>query len=407
MKKLLLITSRNIYEPTGEYSLINRRAEALYKYYKMKTDIISFQSNNRINSCYKDLLDNSCYDIIISVGYSLVSILSSFKKLKIQTKKYLYNNMPEHIIVSGSLIGILYNILVNYKNKTHCKIYYDMHGCLEELIEYPHPKLKYKFLSYLFYKLYKIFERKLLNISNGVLIVSCYMKTYLMEKYNLGNLIKFYYIPCGIDKYFRESTDRIEYRKNWRNDIGLNGDDIVFVYSGGTSKWQMIDNIIELFESELKRIPNSKMCFFSRDIDVIKDKVIYKKYNLNNYVFISLDKNEVIKALTACDCGILLREETMTNKVAFPNKFSEYVAAGLNCIITTSLVSPAEIVSKYKIGYIYDINKNSNIAKEIESMIQIRNNNLIEFYKICDNVINYELNYEKNLEMFANDISNN
>ena len=45
----------------------------------------------------------------------------------------------------------------------------------------------------------------------------------------------------------------------------------------------------------------------------------------------------------------------MTNNVAFPNKYLEYVKSGLKIITTPYLHEIADQIKKYKIGYLYDM----------------------------------------------------
>lgn len=45
MKNILLITTRNVLETTGEYSYINTRAKGFYKFFHVKTEVFVFQKN--------------------------------------------------------------------------------------------------------------------------------------------------------------------------------------------------------------------------------------------------------------------------------------------------------------------------------------------------------------------------
>ena len=50
----------------------------------------------------------------------------------------------------------------------------------------------------------------------------------------------------------------------------------------------------------------------------------------------------------------MLRGTSATNAAAFPNKFSEYLAAGLYVVIGKGTIDPARVVSEYGLGAIVD-----------------------------------------------------
>ena len=61
--------------------------------------------------------------------------------------------------------------------------------------------------------------------------------------------------------------------------------------------------------------------------------------------------------LSACDFGWMVRENTITNQVASPVKFAEYLAAGLEVIIGEQLGDYSEYVVTNKAGFIWDSEK--------------------------------------------------
>ena len=46
-----------------------------------------------------------------------------------------------------------------------------------------------------------------------------------------------------------------------------------------------------------------------------------------------LEYEEMLEALCAFDFGFLLRNDSITNFVAFPNKYSEYINARLSIVV--------------------------------------------------------------------------
>jgi hypothetical protein len=67
-----------------------------------------------------------------------------------------------------------------------------------------------------------------------------------------------------------------------------------------------------------------------------------------------LDHAQVQEALNGCDYGIMVREDTITNRVASPTKFAEYLSSGLRIITSEGLGDFSELVSKEGAGVVLD-----------------------------------------------------
>lgn len=386
MSNILLITSRNIYENSGESSLVNRRNEAIYQKKNKKIDTIGI-TKDKFNRKKEYLEQFNCYNENLIFKYNKFNFLYKIFIFRKNLKKYLLEKKPKNIFISGfTLIFFYIDILINYKKTERVKYFYDMHGCTEEFEEY---LVKNKYLGKYINKFYSKIEKKSLELCDSIFIVSNSMKEYIERKYLIFNK-EYYFIPCGIDETF---INRAYLRRKWRKTFGILDNEKVFLYSGGTSKWQQIDESIKLYENEFKKL-NYKMVIFSKNIEEINN--ILKKMNLNkeNYIIKSLKLNELIDALTIGDIGIMLREKTMTNLVAFPNKFSEYIKSGLLVLASENVEEQKKIIIEYGIGKIKE--KNSIEKIEIEARERLRN--LEEFYKKCDQLIKDKLSYEKNVD---------
>lgn len=385
MSNILLITSRNIYENSGESSLVNRRNEAIYQKKNKKIDTIGI-TKDKFNRKKEYLEQFNCYNENLIFKYNKFNFLYKIFIFRKNLKKYLLEKKPKNIFISGfTLIFFYIDILIDYKKTERVKYFYDMHGCTEEFEEY---LVKNKYLGKYINKFYSKIEKKSLELCDSIFIVSNSMKEYIERKYLIFNK-EYYFIPCGIDETF---IDRVYLRKKWRKIFGILENEKVFLYSGGTSKWQQIDESIRLYENKFKKL-NYKMVIFSKNIEEINN--ILKKMNLKkeNYIIKSLKLNELTNALTIGDIGIMLREKTMTNLVAFPNKFSEYIKSGLLVLASENVEEQRKIILEYGVGEI----KEKNSIEKIEIKVEERLNNLEEFYKKCDQLINNKLSYERNV----------
>ena len=61
---------------------------------------------------------------------------------------------------------------------------------------------------------------------------------------------------------------------------------------------------------------------------------------------------EVPVYLAACDYGILIRENTVTNQVAAPTKFAEYLHSGLKVLISEHIGDYTDFVREHQCGVV-------------------------------------------------------
>jgi len=106
---------------------------------------------------------------------------------------------------------------------------------------------------------------------------------------------------------------------------------IKIVYSGSTSGWQSFDKVVSLLDDLLQRQENVEVLFLTKEVPAIT-KLISKYSNRVVRKFVAHE--EVHKELEQCDYGILIRDEKITNQVASPVKFAEYLNAGLQVLIS-------------------------------------------------------------------------
>lgn len=106
---------------------------------------------------------------------------------------------------------------------------------------------------------------------------------------------------------------------------------IKVVYSGGTGGWQSFDLVVELLENLLDRQPDIEVIFLTKETKEVTS--LCSKFP-NRCERKWLKHHEVYDVLSACDYGILLRDDQWTNRVASPVKYAEYLNAGLRVLIS-------------------------------------------------------------------------
>ena len=158
-------------------------------------------------------------------------------------------------------------------------------------------------------------------------------------------------IPCTLDtKHFNETEFVLESNtKQHREKLGFSESDIVAVYSGSNAPWQSFKLLKDNLSPLLDHDPNIKVLFLSRQSEELKS--LQEKYK-GRVVIKWLKHSEVHSYLQCCDYGILLREQSDTNKVASPVKFAEYLYSGLKVLISENLGDLSEFVLQHQCGVV-------------------------------------------------------
>jgi len=311
---ILVLTTRNIYGNSGEYSLMVAKDKALKKH---NIDLIYYSFRRKFNK-FKDQNFN------IIKQDSMYNLLFKKKQIKKNIETIINHYNINIIVVSGNWILFLYKELESLKEQYNIKLSYDYQGAIEEVKEYALFKNN-QFLSNILFNILKRHEKLILNIIDGVEAVSQNAIDHLKSVYSPKNDFSEVLIHCGIENPI-EKKDYEKFRELWRSKYNIKNDEIIYVYAGGIAKWQNIDEIIEQAKD------NDKIKLFIYT-SMKNQEFLKENYELSSNIFFDyLSHEELQKALCAFDYGYLLRNKDITNYVAFPNKFSDYINARLTVI---------------------------------------------------------------------------
>jgi hypothetical protein len=122
-----------------------------------------------------------------------------------------------------------------------------------------------------------------------------------------------------------------ELRARVRADLGMVADETVYIYSGSLAAYQCFDETIAAFGAVLASGVPARLIVLTPDVEravkkasgVPADRVICK----------AVPHRDVNGYLNAADVGMLLRDSTPVNAVAFPTKFAEYAMTGLKVMM--------------------------------------------------------------------------
>lgn len=264
------------------------------------------------------------------------------------------------ILIGRSVIATKLALLIKDKYKNGLKVIYDGRGAIAEEWKEYNVVTDQRLIEKI-----DAFEKEVILNSDYRIAVSEQLIQFWKEKFKY-DLDKHVVIPCTINSIF----ENIEISENKiskvRKEFNADQKDIIFVYSGSIAGWQSFDLLNKFLTPILKMDKKHKALFlsdFDTNINQLKldfPEQVYTKH---------LPPNEVADYLVACDYGLLIREQSITNKVASPVKFAEYLACGLTVVISENLGDYSQFVYKNNCGSLYtnfNFNKfNSTTLKNI------------------------------------------
>lgn len=364
MQKILFITNRNVLTTSGELRLIKNRAESLYNDYNIPTDFIVFGSKKRINSPKRELIHAGGDTEIIPFSFRNTM---SYVIGKGEAYKKIENALTKNKYAAVVLSGIGMACITRRIKALGIPVYIDLHGAMEDSLELSRSKgfvgkIKYTSLFYID----KFVSKKYIKKANGCLAVTKALQEYATKRFSLSENVSFHVVPCAIKASDSFHLERNTFRKKYREKYNITGNELVFVYSGGVSPWQCVEETISLYKEIRKHLSKpSRMLLFSHNYEYLETLT----RGSDRFIIDSYTPDELKKALCAADFAFMLRKNTPTNNVAFPNKFLEYVECGLQIITTPHVVEIYNQVTNFKIGIVInDLNDYATIVERSKSI---------------------------------------
>lgn len=220
----------------------------------------------------------------------------------------------------------------------------------------------------------KKWENRAVNDADYRIAVSQKLVEYWQREYNYTGS-NHVIIPCTLNSNFKPILPEGKEIETIRNELGFKNNDVVLVYSGSTAGWQSFGLLKDFLEKALEK-DNVKVLFLSegdKNIDALKAKFQGRVQNK------FLKHKDVLTYLSACDYGILLRENTVTNQVASPTKFAEYLSAGLKVLISENIGDYTAFTRENNCGEV--LTDRANI--KLEKISAVERNRMIKL--ITDN----------------------
>lgn len=159
---------------------------------------------------------------------------------------------------------------------------------------------------------------------------------------------------------------------------------VKLVFSGGGSPWQSQKEKYDWIASILRNQQAEIVFLTKTDEHIERLKIAFPDQVTQKW----LNPDEVYNELCKADYGILLRESNLTNQVAAPVKFAEYLNAGLKVIISASVKDYAKFVKEHNCGIVIEsLSKPSPVLKPLLESEREYNSAIAEQYFSKDSPI--------------------
>lgn len=150
---------------------------------------------------------------------------------------------------------------------------------------------------------------------------------------------------------------------NRREELFGKEDVKVFCYAGALTVWNFPRSFLELCHAILKD-PSHRLIILSNQIEVLSE---HRFLDDPRCIMRSVPHDEVSGYLNASDYGILLRKKAVTNKVASPSKFADYLSAGCRVILSPEIGDFSQFVETHDCGFIYRGRKDNELLQRLDA----------------------------------------
>lgn len=207
------------------------------------------------------------------------------------------------------------------------------------------------------------YERLAIDRANWVLPVSGALATQLQVPKE-----KIRVVPCisSLPSLRCRATDL---RAQARSKLSI-ADDPVVLYLGGASAWQQPEYLVSCFAELHKRRPDVIFLIVTGEVETFQSLFAKNAVPLENVRIVSVPHYQVPEIAAAADVGMLLRENTIVNRVASPTKFAEYLAMGVPVLLTDTLEDFAKITSQRNLGRVVSADLDAEaVSLEVDRLL--------------------------------------
>lgn len=282
-----------------------------------------FVNKNKIRFAYPD-----------SYVFPMIPGIENWKLNTVRLSTFFLFRKKEKVIARG-----VFATMLALESKKFAKVCFDARGAYEaewsEYLKEHSPALAAKM---------KEMEKEALTKADYRIAVSQKLVEYWKEQYGYEGS-NHVVIPCTLDSSNPMNYDKTIAEK-LRKEFKVADDEILLVYSGSSAQWQSFGQLEEHITKALAGNPKIKLLMLAKQG---AGKVMAERFP-GRVIQAWVRPDEVYAYLYAGDYGLLIREASVTNKVSSPVKFAEYLAAGLQVIISEGIGDYSNFVKEHNSG---------------------------------------------------------
>lgn len=194
----------------------------------------------------------------------------------------------------------------------------------------------------------ELFDRqgRALMQSDAVICVSNAMKNYVVDTWSIPTE-KISVLPCCTD--FEPGLQAVAQRDAMRSRLNF-GRRFVVAYCGSLLPWQMFGENLAVFREIKKLRPNSHFLGLTNNPGRMAEALRSAGIDENSATIISAAHRDVPNYLAAADLGLLIRRNSVVNRVASPVKFAEYLSCAVPVLMTDQIGDYSSLVKSKGVG---------------------------------------------------------
>lgn len=197
----------------------------------------------------------------------------------------------------------------------------------------------------------KKLERKAILRSDAQLAVSQSLVDYWKNTYDVDVSRTARVIPCTLHRQNEKKLIDENERSSMREQYGIAPDHTLLVYSGSSAGWQSLESLFAWLAKQLKAHAHLHLLLLT-PLESIKETALEPFNDRVKMRWVAPEK--VHGLLSMGDYGLMIRDLKITNQVASPTKFAEYLAAGMRVLISPDLGDFSAFTEEHGCGFVID-----------------------------------------------------
>lgn len=286
------------------------------------------------------------------IRYKKISFIGqwSLRIVAFQLKKFLLRFVRYELLARGPLAGFICLQVLDTNKCTQITI--QARGLLAEEYAYTHRSDTHirRLLRLLRKKQFSMLEKYVYGYaprttqSLTIQAVSPALADYLIATY--GTPVDRISIALDDIPPMIPVDQRTHWRITMRKQMNIDLQAQVYCYNGSMKPWQFPDGILQLFKDTYVEDATRVLLILTQDKAFFEQLI--KKYALPSHAYriYTVPHTRIYEYLSACDVGILLREQNIINWTSRPTKLLEYQAVGLKIVHNNSVAYAMEKVKQ-------------------------------------------------------------